>query len=78
MAEIIWFQPVCDTLLTRMILFVKNYTNGHVYASKSFLNTDGRVEDRPTIYINKVRLTESELTHLVRLTTDLAPKLEGN
>jgi hypothetical protein len=77
MTEVIWFAPVCDTLLKRMVYLAKTYTLGTVYASKSFLNTDGRLEDRPTIYINKIRLTEAELIHLVRLTTTLAPKLDA-
>jgi hypothetical protein len=72
----VWFTPVCDIILKKVNNWYRFYTKGEVFASRPYLSLDGRVEERPTIYANKLSFSEFELKHFVRLLELTLPKAD--
>jgi hypothetical protein len=80
MTEAIWFKPVCDQILDKIANWYINYFMGgrppakNVYASKPYMSEKtGRVEERVTMVLHKIKFTELELRHLNRLLNLIIP-----
>lgn len=76
MPSSLWFSPVCDDLLKRILIWVAMYEQGEVHTTREWVSPiDGSVIDKPTKYAHKIPWKESELGHLVRIMQEHDPKL---
>lgn len=71
----IWFDGVCDTLFTKINTWYARYENGQVRGTRPFLNTDGKLEDRPVKFLHEIPLTQKEAESLLRIMEAKRPKL---
>lgn len=77
-----WFKPVCNNVLTKVAVWYAMYqqdlksptnTHGKVYASKSYMNLRGELEDRPTMFLYEIKFTLNEMDHLMRMLNEVIP-----
>jgi hypothetical protein len=71
----IWFDGVCDTLLAKVRIWYERYEKGQVRGTRPFLNTDGKLEDRPVKFLHEIPITQKEAEALLRIMTAKRPKL---
>ena len=74
MAETVWFQGVCDSLLARIETWEANYQKGEIYSTRHYLTERFEHEDTPVQYVHKVPFALNELSNLVRILTAEKPK----
>lgn len=74
MAEpVLWFRPVCDTLLLWIYQWYANYERGEVYSTRDWLNLDNVVVKKPTRYAHRLSVHPLEMRHLVTILQALEP-----
>src|ERR1700678_2203674 len=73
MAANLWFRPVCDDLLVKILRWLMEYEKGEVYSTRDFLTVDGHRVDRPTRYASRIPLKPLEVQNLVSIMSALAP-----
>lgn len=71
-----WFSPICDNVLTKIVLWLSKYEQGEVAATRDWVNLDGVVVKRPTMYGHAIAWKPIELQHLVRIVEALEPKAD--
>lgn len=71
-----WYSPICDRVLTKIVMWLSRYEQGEVAASRPFMTLDGFTVDRPTLYGHKIAWKPVEMQHLVRLIEEVTPKAE--
>lgn len=70
----IWFDGVCDTLLAKIKIWHDRYESGQVRGTRQFLNTDGKLEDKPVKWLHQIPLTQKEAESLIRIMAAKRPK----
>ncbi len=69
----LWFTPVCDIVLRKIAIWWAQYTRGDPSADRPFMSMDGKVIDKITRFANRLKFTDNELGHLVRVLDSVAP-----
>jgi hypothetical protein len=70
----VWFSGVCDSVLSKVYTWHKVYEQGEVCKDQDYLNVDGVVVKKPTMYAHRIGWTQPELEHLIRIVKDLRPQ----
>jgi hypothetical protein len=71
---ILWHEPICSQLLAKLINWYNIYEQGSVYATRDYMNLQGKIEKKPTIYLNKVAFKVIEFKYLSEIMFEVAPK----
>ena len=70
----LWFKPVCDDVLRKLLLILQNYERGAIYSTRKWLTKEGVKIDRPTRHAHKVILSQNEVDHVIRIIKHLEPE----
>lgn len=71
--DVMWYSPVCDDVLRKVIAWYVHYRRGDPAATRAWVSLDGRVVDKVTRWANRIRFKPNELDHLIRILDALAP-----
>jgi hypothetical protein len=74
--DVMWYSPVCDDVLRKIVNWYIHYRRGDPAATRPWVNMDGKVVDRITQWANRIRFKPKELDHLIRILDALAPTPE--
>jgi hypothetical protein len=70
----VWYRPICDHVLTKIILWLAKYEQGEVAATRKWVNLDGVLVDRPTMFGHSIAWKGIEFQHLIRVIEAVEPK----
>jgi hypothetical protein len=73
MSDALWFNPVCDQVLAKLVKLYLSYESGAIYSTRAFVTKDGRTVAKPTRFANQVALKANEVGHVVRILQTIAP-----
>jgi hypothetical protein len=74
MSEPLWYTPVCDHALAKLVRVYLTYERGAIYSTREFVTKDGRKVDRPTRFANSIAFKPNEVDHIVRILQTIAPE----